>query len=810
MTIATFFQPLNMGNADVAYDLPTEATPTNIQLASFDGVIINFYGNFSYSSDGLSIASGRVASMDSSYLGVPLYKLSTSKNNDAPTIGSYLDANDGQSLLNYIFAGDDQITGSYGDDTIDGFSGNDTIDGGDGIDEVLFSENAANYSFTNEGEYVSVKNNVTGEIDTLTHIEYLVFKDKDVSTATISASPVASQHPHSGTISIIGNAIQNETLSIENTLKDADGLGAFSYSWLNNGKAISGATASTYTLLESDVGKAISVKVSYTDGLKKLESETSIATTLIEPKMIEIQPLTYVLTADKTELNEGSTVTFKLATTNVEADTEVSFAFGGTISETDVLGGLKTPRFVVNAKGEASLAVKFVADKLTEGTENLTVTLNDDSNQTVAVTVKDSSIADKAVNPSPVIMNGLIKKSVSNSNDLLIGADKNDSLTGLAGNDVLRGNAGNDALNGGAGNDSLDGGTGNDTLIGGDGNDTLIGGSGDDKLDGGKGNDSLDGGQGKDTLNGGIGVDNLKGGDGDDAYFVDNSKDVVIETNAIEKTGGKDTVTSTSNYTLGDNIENLILDDVQGKGSSGTGNKSNNVITGSVGDNELKGMAGNDSLVGGEGADTLDGGLGRDTLVGGNGDDLYRMNNDGDSIVEEVDGGEDQIIATVSFNLSQSENVEFLTLSGAQAINGTGNVLSNLIQEIAGGKVGVNLNGMEGDDTINGAGGNDTLEGGDGNDELDGGAGIDVAIFSGAYEDYLYTTNPDAEGVPQLVVAYKGNDDSILDGEDILNNIEILEFADGDKHNQADVLKEIGVTEIDSNAALILTGVEII
>ncbi|MEI7840786.1 MAG: hypothetical protein WCJ11_09825 [Methylococcaceae bacterium] len=397
-----------------------------------------------------------------------------------------------------------------------------------------------------------------------------------------------------------------------------------------------------------------------------------------------------------------------------------------------------------------------------------------------------------------VIVDGK-KQTGTVANELMIGAEKNDSLAGMAGADTLRGNAGNDFLDGGAGNDSLEGGNGNDELIGGDGNDKLLGGSGNDKLDGGKGNDSIDGGSGNDTLIGGVGSDSMSGGDGDDYYYVDNIKDVVVENSKDAKNvtlGGNDTVESTSSsYTLSVNIENLILKDEQGKGNNGTGNAGNNVITGSVGDNFLKGMAGNDKLDAGDGDDTLDGGLGMDTLIGGNGSDLYYMNNLEDKIVEKEDGGDkDQIIAQVDFDLNQSANIEVLTLSGAKAINGTGTSRNDLLQEIDGGKVKNNFIGGAGDDTINGEGGNDTLEGGDGDDELNGGDGNDTAIFTGEFSDYQITHNPDAEVVDQLVVEYKGNDDNIRDGKDILTDIEVLQFADGDTHNVSVILTGLDAT----------------
>jgi Ca2+-binding RTX toxin-like protein len=484
--------------------------------------------------------------------------------------------------------------------------------------------------------------------------------------------------PHTGDISIVGDLIQNKTLTINNTLADADGLGTFSYQWLTNGESISSATQDAYTLTESDVGKTIKVKVSFIDGGNTLETATSKVTEVIQ---------------------------------------------------------------------------------------------------------------------SATLSNGKTEQGDS-GNNLIIGTGKNDQLSGLAGADTLRGNAGNDILNGGAGNDLLEGGNGDDVLTAGDGNDKLLGGSGNDNLMGNAGNDTLEGGAGKDTLNGGAGVDSMTGGDGDDYYVVDNSKDRVIESNKSVILGGKDTVKATSSYTLGENIENLILDDAEGKGFNGTGNKSDNVITGNIGDDTLNGMMGNDKLDAGEGDDTLDGGLGIDTLIGGNGSDVYYMNNLDDQIIEDKNSGDqDQIIAKVNFNLTQSENVEVLTLSGAKAKEGDGNELNNLLQEEANGNINNIFNGNGGDDVIYGQGGNDTLEGGEGNDELDGGDGKDTAVFTGSSEDYQITRNIDVEGVAQLIIEYKGNDETILEGKDILTNIEILQFAEGETINTNTFLVSLtGVT----------------
>jgi|GEM_PF-2207196 len=629
--------------------------------------------------------------------------------------------------------------------------------------------------------------------------------ETDKNTNGITEQPIIEKpiqnHAPTGTISIIGNAIESETLSIQNTLNDGDGLSAstplFRYQWLQNGKAISGATQATYTLSENDIGTAISVKVSYTDGLNKLETATSSATDLIEPKTVEILPPTYALTVDKTSANEGDTLTFNLVTENVDADTEIPFSFGGSISNADVLGGLKTNSFTVDANGKASLAVKFIADKFTEGAENLTLTLNSGENQSVSV--KDTSITPapvvivKPVEVVPVVVKPVIetptgskgydKKAVILSGDKLIGGEKNDTLTGNVGKDELLGKAGNDKLIGLGGNDTLIGESGNDDLNGGEGLDSLSGGSGNDLLDGGNGNDTLQGDQGNDTLKGGFGVDNMDGGDGDDYYFVDNSKDVVSEANK-NTLGGNDTIESTSTYTLGKNIENLVLAGIDN--NNGKGNELNNQITGNIGDNKLEGMAGNDTLFGKDGADTLDGGKGKDTLIGGNDDDIYIINNDFDTVTEEQNGGEqDQIWASVDYDLNQSLFVEVLILSGA-AITGVGDEANNSLMEVENGKIANHFVGNGGDDTISSEGGNDTIEGGAGDDEIDGGIGTqDIAIFYSKKENYQITRNPDADGVDQITVRYVGNGENgeINEGEDILTNIELLQFADYDFNN---------------------------
>jgi Ca2+-binding RTX toxin-like protein len=369
--------------------------------------------------------------------------------------------------------------------------------------------------------------------------------------------------------------------------------------------------------------------------------------------------------------------------------------------------------------------------------------------------------------------------------DYLTGTDDANVLNGLDGDDTLVGNGGNDTLDGGNGADRLTGGLGDDLLRGGPGADELNGAGGpvtiegsdtadySDKTDGvavtldsnivvdvfvggvledtmrnmenvigGSGNDTfvgdyranvLTGGAGNDSLNGGTGIDTMIGGAGNDLMYVDNVGDVVTEV----LNEGIDTVRSTINFTLGDNVERLAL--LGSTSVNGTGNDLANIITGNSAANILIGRGGGDTLNGAAGADEMRGGLGNDHYV---------VDNVGDTIVEGYGNGTDSVKSSVNFSLSTS--VENLRLVGAGAISGTGNGLDN---HLTGNGAANALNGAAGIDTIDGAAGNDTLNGGIGNDVLTGGAGADKYMFDSGLNG---STNVDQ------VAGFSAVDDTIV------------------------------------------------
>ena len=151
----------------------------------------------------------------------------------------------------------------------------------------------------------------------------------------------------------------------------------------------------------------------------------------------------------------------------------------------------------------------------------------------------------------------------------------------------------------------------------------------------------------------------LTGGAGSDTYVV-GAGDTVVEA-ANE---GTDLVQSAVSWTLGANLENLTL---TGTGAiDGTGNSLNNILTGNSAANVLTGGAGSDTYV-----------------VGA-----------GDTVVEAATEGTDLVQSAVSWTLGA--NLENLTLTGTEAINGTGNSLNNLLTGNSAANV---LTGGAGHDT---------------------------------------------------------------------------------------------------------------
>ncbi len=125
-------------------------------------------------------------------------------------------------------------------------------------------------------------NNLSEAPDTTTRFITIVATDGYTTSATATAeiSITAVNDAPTGSVSISGTPTQGQTLTASNTLADADGMGSVTYQWLRDG-VNTGATGSTYTLTQADVGKAITVRATYTDMGGTAEAVNSTATSAV-------------------------------------------------------------------------------------------------------------------------------------------------------------------------------------------------------------------------------------------------------------------------------------------------------------------------------------------------------------------------------------------------------------------------------------------------------------------------------------------------------------------------------------------------
>jgi Ca2+-binding RTX toxin-like protein len=305
--------------------------------------------------------------------------------------------------------------------------------------------------------------------------------------------------------------------------------------------------------------------------------------------------------------------------------------------------------------------------------------------------------------------------------DRLFGDGSANTINGGFGNDVLFGDAGDDTLDGGNGADFMNGGLGNDRFFVDNLSDTIVellgqgtdrlfssisytlnsgaevetmsttdhAGTGAIDLTGNELSQNIYGNAGANSLRGGGGGDVLIGFGGNDFYFVDDSRDTIVE-GASE--GAADRVFASVSYTLTAGAQVEIMSTSNNAGTAPinlTGNELSQSIFGNAGDNILEGGGGGDGMVG----------------FGGN--DRYIINDARDAVTESVGGGVDRVFTSVNYTLTAGSEVETMATTndaGTAAISLRGNELGQTLFGNAGSNI---LAGGFGNDTLVGYGGND-------------------------------------------------------------------------------------------------------
>ena len=134
------------------------------------------------------------------------------------------------------------------------------------------------------------------------------------ATGAVAPAPPPPNTPATGLPTITGTAQVGDTLTaVTSGIEDADGLdnAVFAYQWLADDAEIDSATASSYTLVAADAGKAINVRVSFTDDAGNDEELTSAATGAVAPAVVN-PPLTASAQNVPSSHDGSATFTFEL------------------------------------------------------------------------------------------------------------------------------------------------------------------------------------------------------------------------------------------------------------------------------------------------------------------------------------------------------------------------------------------------------------------------------------------------------------------------------------------------------------------
>ncbi|WP_310352308.1 hypothetical protein [Methylobacterium sp. BE186] len=652
---------------------------------------------------------GEVARFLIDLLGGPTPADGTTRSNRDPNTGATNAAFQAEDTLHNIenaVGGEaaDEIRGTNGANVLEGRGGDDIIDGRLGDDTAVFSGKRADYDITQDASGTIIVKGARGDgladgRDTVSNVEHFRFTDGDftvqqlfntntggggtgtpkITFGTNSPSVLENtEHASITTLTTSGFPTGTPVLSL---VSNPGGLFA-----IENGvlvvaptKALDYETARTYSLV---------VQARTADG--------TTATATLNLAVGDVNEAATTLTAAGTGTNgaltvlensPGGTLVAKLAANDPDVGDSLVYTLGGTNAALFQIVG-----------NELQVKAGALIDYET-GPRNLSVdvTVRDGAGHTLTQTFGAIAIGNVSGNFTGTAANETF--AGTSEEDTIRAGGGNDVLNGQAGDDQLFGEAGTDRLDGGLGADRMDGGAGNDTFVVDNVGDVVIEGAngGTDTVEsaisfslaalpnvenvtltgsasinatGNGGQNVLFGNSGNNVLDGGADRDAMTGGDGNDTYVVDNTGDVVTETNA-NAAGGIDTVLASVNYRLTNNVENLTLTGNAQTGQGNAlanelrGNAQNNTLDGDLGNDRLFGFAGSDTLRGGEGNDFLAGGAGNDTLTGGNGNDVFDFEiGTGRDTVTDFRNGQDRVDVSAFLHTGTELNAY---LSGTRA-----------------------------------------------------------------------------------------------------------------------------------------------
>ena len=629
-----------------------------------------------------------------------------------------------------------------------------------------------------------------------------------------------------GKVSLVGDMLVGQKLQLNSSITDADGLGAFSYQWKVDGVDILGATQNSFQVTSNELGKQITAQVSYMDGRGTSEKISTQGVGAVKALLLGADGPDDMLVGktlfDQIQGLYGNDTLFGGAGQDVLMGGLGNDELSGGTGEDTLDGGEGYDRALFGVAGNSNglnLDFIWIYNNLTVGS---VINVRDEFGQ------NDQWSSIEAVRVIGSTQRDSLHLSVGN--DIASGEEGNDYIVGWSGNDLLFGNAGNDHFRQGSGNDTVDGGEGwdhvdfwadpgdlpdlggygvfvdlankiatdswgfSDSLVsiesvngsqyademigdevrnwlgGGAGDDLLYGMGGDDSMEGHNGNDNMFGGIGNDWFRGGSGNDEMSGGEGYDridywgeigsqsefgklGVFVDLSKNYAID-----------------NWGFIDSFSDIEAASGSGFADEIWGDDKNNDLIAGAGNDRLEGVKGDDTLRGDAGNDTLNGGEGFDFIsywIDPNASDFNSMKgavvNLSTGKATDPWGQEDSLISV--------EGVHGSSLGDSF----TGDAVNNNLYGNDGNDF---LQGLGGNDNLNGGNGNDTLIGGPGSDYLDGADGFDRAVYLLSLNNYKVIRNNGGSWNVNFTGATSTTPVAERDGNDNMNRIERLVFAD--------------------------------
>jgi hypothetical protein len=194
------------------------------------------------------------------------------------------------TYLNSPASGSVYINGYKGNETKPGetLSTNSSLFDWDGLGAVTYkwqrSTNGINWIDFSTGSTITVTSSLVGNLirSVATFIDgrgttETVNGFQNVTVRALNTSPT-------GSLLIIGTLKQGETISAANSITDLDGIGAITYKWQSSADTILWneiATGSSFTLVESQVGKYVRIIASYIDGRGNAESVNSSPSSIV-------------------------------------------------------------------------------------------------------------------------------------------------------------------------------------------------------------------------------------------------------------------------------------------------------------------------------------------------------------------------------------------------------------------------------------------------------------------------------------------------------------------------------------------------